>query len=96
VGSLCLPVNPLRLMSESTGPLLDRLATTLQDIAEALSNRDPAAALANAVLEETSNLSAQHRRQARMTAVDLLLASGFERSRAQQVVRTADAERLER
>jgi hypothetical protein len=30
-----------------------------------------------------------------MTAVDLLRASGFERSRAQHVVRTADAERLE-
>jgi uncharacterized membrane protein YgaE (UPF0421/DUF939 family) len=211
VGSLFLPVNPLRLMSESTGPLLDRLATTLQDIAEALSNRDPAAAeaalaavaevdarheamsdafdaagdaarlspvrrgalreleryavaaselglavenlrglargvtrainlddpvppeavesittladaaralpdyleggdgaparqaaahaaaLANAVLEETSNLSALNIvGQVRMTAVDLLRASGFERSRAQQVVRTADAERLER
>ena len=211
VGSLFLPVNPLRLMSESTAPLLDRLATTLEDIAEALSNRDPAAAeaalaavadvdasheamsdafdaagdaarlspvrrgalreleryavaaselglavenlrglargvtrainlddpvppeavesittladaaralpdyleggdgaparqaaahaaaLANAVLEETSNLSALNIvGQVRMTAVDLLRASGFERSRAQQVVRTADAERLER
>jgi uncharacterized membrane protein YgaE (UPF0421/DUF939 family) len=211
VGSLFLPVNPLRLMSESTGPVLDRLATTLEDIAEALSNRDPAAAeaalaavaevdasheamsdafdaagdaarlspvrrgalreleryavaaselglavenqrglargvtrainlddpvppeavesittladaaralpgyleggdgaparqaaahaaaLANAVLEETSNLSALNIvGQVRMTAVDLLRASGFERSRAQQVVRTADAERLER
>jgi uncharacterized membrane protein YgaE (UPF0421/DUF939 family) len=211
VGSLFLPVNPLRLMSESTGPLLDRLAATLEDIAEALSNRDPAgaeaalaavaevdarheamsdafdaagdaarlspvrrgalreleryavaaselglavenlrglargvtrainlddsvpaeavesittladaaralpdyldggdgaparqaaahaAALANAVLEETSNLSALNIvGQVRMTAVDLLRASGFERSRAQQVVRTADAERVER
>ena len=56
-----------------------------------------AAALANAVLEETSNLSALNIvGQVRMTAVDLLRASGFERSRAQQVVRTADAERLER
>jgi uncharacterized membrane protein YgaE (UPF0421/DUF939 family) len=211
VGSLFLPVNPLRLMSESTGPLLDRLAATLEDIAEALSNRDPAgaeaalaavaevdarheamsdafdaagdaarlspvrrgalreleryavaaselglavenlrgmargvtrainlddavppeaveaittladsaralcryleggdagparqaaahaASLANAVIEETANLSALNIvGQVRMTAVDLLRASGFERSRAQQVVRTADAERLER
>lgn len=211
VSSLFLPVNPLRLVSESTGPLLDLLTATLEDIAAALSNRDPAAAdaalaavaevdahadamrdafeaagdaarlsplrrgalreleryavaanelglavenvrglargvtrainlddsvppqapqaittladsaralrayldggdgaparqaaargaaLANAVIEETSNLSALNIvGQVRMTAVDLLRASGFERSRAQQVVRTADAERLER
>jgi uncharacterized membrane protein YgaE (UPF0421/DUF939 family) len=211
VGSLLLPVNPLRLVGERTAPLLERLAATLEDIADALSNRDAAAAdaalaevaevdlrhdamsdafeaageaarlspvrrgtlreleryavaadelglavedlrglargvtraigldepvppeaveaitnlanaaralrgyleggeggparqaaarasaLANAVLEETSNLSALNIvGQVRMTAVDLLRASGFERSRAQQVVRTADAERLER
>jgi hypothetical protein len=56
-----------------------------------------AAALANAVLEETSHLSALNIvGQVRMTAVDLLRASGFDRLRAQEVVRTADAERLER
>jgi uncharacterized membrane protein YgaE (UPF0421/DUF939 family) len=211
VGSLLLPVNPLRLVGERTAPLIERLAATLEDIADALSNRDAAAAdaalaavaevdlrhdamgdafeaageaarlspvrrgtlreleryavaanelglavedlrglargvtraigldepvppeaveaitnladaaralrgyleggdggrarqaaaraaaLANAVLEETSNLSALNIvGQVRMTAVDLLRASGFERSRAQHVVRTADAERLER
>jgi uncharacterized membrane protein YgaE (UPF0421/DUF939 family) len=211
VGSLLLPVNPLRLVSQRTDPMLERLAHTLEEIGGALSNRDTAAAaaavaavgdvashhdamsdaleaagdaarlsptrrgtlrelqrysvaakelglavenlrglargvtraidlddpvppeavaslttlaasaralsdylergdpapsrqaaahaaaLANSVLEETSNLSALNIvGQVRMTAVDLLRASGFERTRAQEVVRTAEAERLER
>jgi uncharacterized membrane protein YccC len=49
-----------------------------------------AAALANSVLEETSNLSALNIvGQVRMAAVDLLRAAGLERSEAQQAVRSA-------
>jgi uncharacterized membrane protein YgaE (UPF0421/DUF939 family) len=49
-----------------------------------------AAALANAVLEATANLSAVHIvGQIRLTAVDLLRATGLERSRAQEAVRGA-------
>ena len=56
-----------------------------------------AAALANAILDETGNLSALNIvGQVRMAAVDLLRAAGLERSRAQEVVRTAAAARLER
>jgi uncharacterized membrane protein YgaE (UPF0421/DUF939 family) len=49
-----------------------------------------AAALANAVLESTANLSAVHIvGQIRLTAVDLLRATGLERDRAQAAVRGA-------
>jgi uncharacterized membrane protein YgaE (UPF0421/DUF939 family) len=49
-----------------------------------------AAALANAVLDETGNLSAVHIvGQIRLAAVDLLRATGLERDRAQEAVRTA-------
>ncbi len=49
-----------------------------------------AAALANAVLEATGNLSAVHIvGQIRLTAVDLLRATGLERAKAQEAVRTA-------
>jgi uncharacterized membrane protein YgaE (UPF0421/DUF939 family) len=49
-----------------------------------------AAALANAVLEATGNLSAVHIvGQIRLTAVDLLRATGLERGRAQEAVRSA-------
>jgi uncharacterized membrane protein YgaE (UPF0421/DUF939 family) len=49
-----------------------------------------AAALANAVLEATGNLSAVHIvGQIRLTAVDLLRATGLERERAQEAVRGA-------
>jgi uncharacterized membrane protein YgaE (UPF0421/DUF939 family) len=52
--------------------------------------------LANAVLAETSNLSAVHIvGQVRLVAVDLLRAGGVPRSDAQQAVRTAPAEPLE-
>ena len=49
-----------------------------------------AAALANAVLEATGNLSAVHIvGQIRLVAVDLLRATGLERGAAQEAVRTA-------
>lgn len=211
VGSLLLPVNPLRLVGERTAPLLERLAAAFEDIARALDDRDVgaadaalasvsrvdaahdamsdalaaagdaarlspgrrgtlreleryaiaaqelglavenlrglargvtrainlddpvppeavesitalarsgrdlerhldggdaqpsreaavrAAALANAVLDETGNLSALNIvGQVRMAAVDLLRASGLERGRAQELVRTAGADRMER
>ena len=44
VGSLLLPVNPLRLVRDSTGPLLEGLADALQRIADALRARDGGAA----------------------------------------------------
>ena len=54
-----------------------------------------AAALANAVLEETGNLSALNIvGQVRMAAVDLLRAGGVERTQAQELVRTAATARL--
>ena len=49
-----------------------------------------AAALANAVLEETGNLSAVHIvGQIRLAAVDLLRATGLPRAEAQAAVRGA-------
>jgi hypothetical protein len=49
-----------------------------------------AAALANAVLETTANLSAVHIvGQIRLAAVDLLRATGLERHLAQEAVRGA-------
>jgi uncharacterized membrane protein YgaE (UPF0421/DUF939 family) len=52
-----------------------------------------AAGLANAVLEETANLSALHIvGQIRLAAVDLLRATGLERFEAQDRVRSAHAE----
>jgi uncharacterized membrane protein YgaE (UPF0421/DUF939 family) len=52
--------------------------------------------LANAVLSETSNLSAVHIvGQVRLVAVDLLRASGMTRPEASQAVRTAPSERLD-
>jgi hypothetical protein len=56
-----------------------------------------AAALANAVLGETGNLSALNIvGQVRMAAVDLLRAGGLDRGRAQELVRTAAADRPDR
>jgi len=40
VGSLLLPVDPVRLVREGLGPVLDRLATVLDAIADALERRD--------------------------------------------------------
>jgi len=43
VGSLLLPIDPLRLVRDRTRPLLDHLAGTLEEIATALDARDAAA-----------------------------------------------------
>ena len=40
VGSLLLPVDPVRLVREGLGPVLDRLAAALHAIADALEHRD--------------------------------------------------------
>lgn len=40
VGALVLPVDPVRLVREGLGPVLDRLATVLDAIADALERRD--------------------------------------------------------
>jgi uncharacterized membrane protein YgaE (UPF0421/DUF939 family) len=40
VGSLLLPVDPVRLVREGLGPVLDRLAAALHGIADALNHRD--------------------------------------------------------
>ena len=51
--------------------------------------------LANAVLAETSNLSALHIvGQVRLVAVDLLRAGGVPRAKAQAAVRGAEPEKL--
>jgi len=44
VSSLVLPVNPMRLVAESAGPVLDRLVAALGQIATALTTRRPDAA----------------------------------------------------
>ena len=44
VSSLLLPVNPLRLLRESAGPVLDNLVEALEQLTEALTTRRPAAA----------------------------------------------------
>jgi uncharacterized membrane protein YgaE (UPF0421/DUF939 family) len=58
VGSLVLPVNPLKLVGERTAPLLERLAATFEDIARALSERDAGAA--DAALAAVPRVDAQH------------------------------------
>jgi uncharacterized membrane protein YccC len=75
------------------------LAACAETLGDYLEGGDPepsraaavrAAALANAVLEETGNLSAVHIvGQIRLAAVDLLRSTGLERDRAQEAVRTA-------
>jgi uncharacterized membrane protein YgaE (UPF0421/DUF939 family) len=44
VSSLVLPVHPIRLVSESAGPVVDRLVAALGQIATALTTRQPEAA----------------------------------------------------
>jgi hypothetical protein len=58
VGTLVLPVNPLRLVRQSTGPLLDGLAATLEEIGEALRAREAAAA--DAALAAVGRVDALH------------------------------------
>jgi uncharacterized membrane protein YgaE (UPF0421/DUF939 family) len=76
------------------------LARCAEALKEYLDGGDPepareaavrAAALANAVLDDTGNLSAVHIvGQIRLAAVDLLRATGLERQSAQEAVRGAD------
>jgi uncharacterized membrane protein YgaE (UPF0421/DUF939 family) len=76
-------------LARSTRALHDVLES--QDPSAARESAIRAASLANAVLEETTNLSALHIvGQIRLLAVDLLRASGEERDRAQRSVRAAD------
>ena len=58
VGTLLLPVNPLRLVRESTGPLLEQLGATLERIGEALAARDGGAA--DAALAAVGKVDALH------------------------------------
>jgi uncharacterized membrane protein YccC len=44
VSSLLLPVNPLRLLRESAGPVVDGLVDALEQLSDALTSRRPAAA----------------------------------------------------
>jgi uncharacterized membrane protein YgaE (UPF0421/DUF939 family) len=81
---------------------VQELARTAEALMEYLDGGEPepareaavsAAALANAVLEATGNLSAVHIvGQIRLVAVDLLRATGLERGAAQEAVRTAALE----
>ena len=58
VGSLFLPVDPVRLVREALGPVLDRLAAVLQRIADALEHRD--AAEADAAVTAIGRLDARY------------------------------------
>jgi uncharacterized membrane protein YgaE (UPF0421/DUF939 family) len=81
---------------------VEELAGSAEALADYLNDSGPepareaavrAAALANAVLEATGNLSAVHIvGQIRLVAVDLLRATGLERGKAQEAVRTARLE----
>jgi uncharacterized membrane protein YgaE (UPF0421/DUF939 family) len=81
---------------------VQELARTAEALMDYLDGGDPepareaavsAAALANAVLQATGNLSAVHIvGQIRLVAVDLLRATGLERGAAQDAVRTAALE----
>jgi uncharacterized membrane protein YgaE (UPF0421/DUF939 family) len=96
-------------LDDSTPPevaaAIRELATSARELGTLLEEDRPelsrdaalrAVRLANAVLDETANLSAVHIvGQARILAVDLLRAGGVPRPEAQQAVRTAAAERLD-
>jgi hypothetical protein len=96
-------------LDDSTPPevtaAIRELATATRELITAVDEDDPrlsrdaalhAVRLANAVLAETTNLSALHIvGQVRIVAVDILRASGVPRPEAQQAVRTAEAERLD-
>ena len=96
-------------LEDSTPPeitaAIRELATSARELERLLEDDDAAPSrdaalravrLANAVLDETANLSAVHIvGQVRILAVDLLRAGGVGRPEAQHAVRTAAAERLE-
>jgi uncharacterized membrane protein YgaE (UPF0421/DUF939 family) len=56
IGALLLPIDPIRLVREGLGPVLDRLAAALRRIADALEHRD--AADADRALAGVSRLDA--------------------------------------
>jgi hypothetical protein len=58
VGSLLLPVDPVRLVQDRLGPVLDRLAALLERIAAALEHRD--AEEAEAALAAVARLDARY------------------------------------
>lgn len=58
VGSLLLPIDPVRLVREVLGPLLDRLAAVLERIGDSLEHRD--ADEANAALTAVGRLDARY------------------------------------
>jgi uncharacterized membrane protein YgaE (UPF0421/DUF939 family) len=90
-------------LEDSTPPevaaAVHQLATAARELGAALEDEDTersreaalaAVRLANAVLQETSNLSAVHIvGQIRLVAVDLLRAAGMPRTEAQEAVRSA-------
>ena len=104
--SLARGVSRAVALGDSTPPAvraaIDALADATRSLHLLLRDDDPrparegavrAARLANAVLEETGNLSALHIvGQVRLLVVDLLRATGMERGKAQAAVRTATPE----
>jgi uncharacterized membrane protein YgaE (UPF0421/DUF939 family) len=58
VGSVLLPVDPLRLVRKGTGPVIDGLAATLDRIAKAVEERDEAEA--DRAVEAVGRLRPQH------------------------------------
>lgn len=83
-------IQELATAARELGPLLEEDETAPSREAALRAVR-----LANAVLDETANLSAVHIvGQVRLVAVDLLRAGGMPRPEAQQLVRAAPAERL--
>jgi uncharacterized membrane protein YgaE (UPF0421/DUF939 family) len=96
-------------LDDSTPPevtaAIQELATAARELGTLLDEDDTgpsrdaalhAVRLANAVLEETTNLSALHIvGQVRLVAVDILRAGGVPRPEAQQAVRSAVGERLD-
>jgi uncharacterized membrane protein YgaE (UPF0421/DUF939 family) len=83
-------IRELAIAAGELGPLLEEEAAGASREAAL-----HAVGLANAVLEETTNLSAVHIvGQVRLVAVDLLRAGGVPRAEAQAAVRGAEPERL--
>ena len=64
VGALLLPIDPVRIVREDLGPVLDRLAATLRRIADALEQRD--AADADRALATVVRLDAEYDELAEM------------------------------
>jgi len=87
VGSLFLPVDPVRLVREALAPVLDRLAAMLERIAEALEERDAA--------EADASLTAVGRLDVRYAQVAATLGAAGDAARI-SVTRRGTLGRLER